>query len=312
LIIDDSAPPQVGLTELALDARTHLISMHTDAPRARREMRSMAAAAVAAGRIVVIVDMTDAGRVGSSLAWELSRAHERLLWRGGELIAVYESSELESLFGAFALHRAPDVVPTLHDALAAAGVDQLAPATSHGSPWAIAVGVEAGSAVPAALPGSGGQAEVPRMGTPAPPPSFASSRSEPLTSRVGLPASWTFRLRGGPTAPGIARQAVGRVLQGRLSPEARDQALLLVSEAVTNSVRHGGADDGASVELAVTVEREVVRLEITDPLGGFEAPPYPDDPSGHGLPLIHSMSRAWGVGGPPHGNVWFELARGAA
>jgi hypothetical protein len=57
-----------------------------------------------------------------------------------------------------------------------------------------------------------------------------------------------------------------------------------------------------------------VRVEVTDPHGGFRPPPYPDDPlaAGRGLPIIHSLARTWGVDGPPGGHVWFELARAAA
>jgi hypothetical protein len=154
-----------------------------------------------------------------------------------------------------------------------------------------------------------GEAEAPGNGASAASPAFRWRRHELL------PASWAFQLRGGTTAPSVARAAVGRVLRGRLDADAHERALMLVSEVVTNSVRHGGAGDDGSIELTVTVEREVVHVDVADPVGGFEPPPYPEDPlaeDGRGLPLVHGMSRSWGVEGPPDGGVWFELARGTA
>jgi anti-sigma regulatory factor (Ser/Thr protein kinase) len=141
------------------------------------------------------------------------------------------------------------------------------------------------------------------------PPAFGWRRHEIL------PASWSFELQGGAGAPAVARAAVGRVLSGRLPENARRNVLLLVSETVSNSVLHGGAGAAQTVELSITVRRDHVRVEVADPIGGFEAPQYPADPlgeSGRGLPLVHSLSRTWGIDGPPGGHVWFEMQRAAA
>ena len=88
-----------------------------------------------------------------------------------------------------------------------------------------------------------------------------------------------------------------------------------MSEAVTNSVLHGGAGTTATVDLRLTLSSRRLRVEVADPLGGFDPPPYPDDAlweSGRGLPLIHSLAWAWGVDPPPGGHFWFELDRDAA
>src|SRR4051812_32697769 len=113
-----------GIVGTALDEHVQLISVEGDASLVGREVRSHAASAVEAGRITAIVDLSAATRIGGPLAWELSRAHERLLWRGGQMVVVLESLELEPLFEAFGLHRTPDVVPTLGDALSAAHVTE--------------------------------------------------------------------------------------------------------------------------------------------------------------------------------------------
>ena len=48
-------------------------------------------------------------------------------------------------------------------------------------------------------------------------------------------------LRGGPEAPGEARHALAEALAGRLSSRLEGDALVVVSELVTNAIRHGGA-----------------------------------------------------------------------
>lgn len=316
------ATPEGILSETALDARAHLIRIQGGAAVLGHDLRWLAIAAIAAKRVAVIVDLSEAVDVDSAVAYELSRAHERLLWRGGYVVAVSDPRPLERLFAAFALHRAPDVVPTLDDALAAANVSAAGVAVAHetqaplspgsppGPPGAAVVEGRPRTGLSAPGFGTGEGVEASRTDASTfPPPPFAWRRDELL------PASWTFQLRGGRTAPSVARAAIGRVLTSRISGEAHRSAMLLVSEVVTNSVRHGGAGEDGSLDLTVTVEADVVHVEVADPVGGFEPPPPPEDPlalSGRGLPLVDSVSSAWGVNGPPGGAVWFELARGAA
>jgi anti-sigma regulatory factor (Ser/Thr protein kinase) len=314
------APLEGVLTETDLDPRTHLIRVDGDASLVGRRVRSLTAAAVAAGRLSTIVDLTGATDVASPLAWELSRAHERLLWRGGQVVVIFDSTALESLFDAFGLHRAPDVVRTLDEGLAATNVGEAGKAIAHrfglelivasspGPPVGEAATAGPGSAAAGRATGNGEAVEAPWIGASTAAPPFSWRRNEEL------PASWSFQLPGGPGAPSVVRAAIGRVLTGRLSDEAHARAVLLASEAVTNSVLHGGADESGAVEVTVTVRGDAVRVEVTDPRGGFRPPPYPDDPlaAGRGLPIIHSLARTWGVDGPPGGHVWFELARTAA
>jgi anti-sigma regulatory factor (Ser/Thr protein kinase) len=308
-----------GLSEVALDERAHLLRVRGDASRVARELRSAATAAVATGRTIVIVDLSGATQIGGPLAWELSRAHERLLWRAGRVIVVFDSPLLGSLFDAFGLHRSPDVVPTLDAGLAAANVSAAGMAAARGSAAELASATPSGPpGTSAGEPGTGasgpdpgnGAAVAPRNGAAAAPPPFAWRRDR------DQPASWSFELAGGRQAPSVARAAAGRVLRGWLDRSRVEAARLLVSEAVSNSVLHGGAGVEADrLELTVTVQGATVRVEVADPAGGFEPPAYPDDPlheSGHGLPVIHSLAKTWGVEPAPDGRVWFELARSAA
>ena len=281
---------QEGLTETPLDGRTHLMRVNGDASSLASELRSGAAAATASGRTALLIDLTSATEIGGPIAWELCRAHERLLWRAGGVTVIFDSAVLEPLFDAFGLHRSPDVVPTLDAGLAAANVSEAGMAVAHGSVLEFAPAPTPGP------PGNGaGAVET---------PTFGWRRHE------DVPASWSFELRGGPEAPRVARAAVGRVLRGRLDDSRRHDALLLVSEAVSNSVLHGSADAGETIELSISVMADRVRVEVTDPAGGFEPPDYPVDElrdAGRGLPIVHALAQVWGVEPPPGGTLWFEL-----
>lgn len=89
-----------------------------------------------------------------------------------------------------------------------------------------------------------------------------------------------------------------------------DDALLLVTELVTNGVRHGGPP----ILLALDCDGENLRVEVRD---GNTALPTPrvaawDDESGRGLSLVMLMAHSWGVEPikDEYGEgkmVWFEL-----
>jgi serine/threonine-protein kinase RsbW len=116
----------------------------------------------------------------------------------------------------------------------------------------------------------------------------------------------------GVQAPRAARRIVGRLLCELLPPALVERAQLVVSELVTNSLRHSGAADGEHVVLRVRVWRGGVRLEVEDP--GCDtriAPRAPDlrKGGGMGLHLVDSLSQAWGVVLDPDGptRVWAQL-----
>ena len=111
------------------------------------------------------------------------------------------------------------------------------------------------------------------------------------------------------TAASEARAAVG-VLDGEASAEILDDVRLLLSEVVTNAVRHSGAPAGATVGLAVSVTHGRVRAEVTDPGRGFEPTPreLPQlEAGGWGLHLVDRLADRWGVDRGQSVRVWFEL-----
>jgi anti-sigma regulatory factor (Ser/Thr protein kinase) len=116
---------------------------------------------------------------------------------------------------------------------------------------------------------------------------------------------------GGPQAPSQARRALHAELAGRVPEALLDDAGLLVSELVTNSVLHGRAGSEATVGLRLGVDGERVRVEVTDVGPGFDPSTVeggPEDHGGYGLFLVTQLADAWGVApGEAPTQVWFEL-----
>jgi anti-sigma regulatory factor (Ser/Thr protein kinase) len=106
-----------------------------------------------------------------------------------------------------------------------------------------------------------------------------------------------------------ARHFVGRECGAlRLSPEHCDDALLLVSELVTNAVLHGRSD----VCVEVSTRSDTVRIAVLDENSRHPAPVSedPDALDGRGLALVDAVAARWGVEDRPIGKaVWFELSR---
>ena len=113
-------------------------------------------------------------------------------------------------------------------------------------------------------------------------------------------------------APGAARAAVVRCLADDVASFVLDDAKLLVSELVTNSLRHSGAPEGDDVVVRVHLWRDKCRLEVQDHgRAGVIALRPPDSAagSGMGLNLVQMLSQCWGVIRPPDGptRVWAQL-----
>ena len=118
-----------------------------------------------------------------------------------------------------------------------------------------------------------------------------------------------LRLAGGPDAAGMARRAIAR-LDGELDEDTLDVVRLLVTELVTNSVRHAEAQ---AVDMRVRVTGGQVRLEVTDRGPGFqfeEREADQDPEGGWGLYLVDRLADRCGLtnqGGASM--VWAELDR---
>jgi anti-sigma regulatory factor (Ser/Thr protein kinase) len=117
-----------------------------------------------------------------------------------------------------------------------------------------------------------------------------------------------------PDSAAEARRALGEV-SDHLSPRRLEDARLLVSELVTNAIRHAGLEDDDVIRLVVVTGDRVLRIEVCDPGQGFEVDARQPDtarPSGWGLHLVRELSDRWGVERNEETRVWFELDREAA
>jgi len=119
-----------------------------------------------------------------------------------------------------------------------------------------------------------------------------------------------LRLNPGPEAVPAARRALDG-LTGLLEKTVWEDCRLLVTELVTNGVRHGSQRGPLSV--AVKVGDDRVRVEVSDCGRGFSPPaapmPHADGTGGWGLQLVDRVATHWGVEISDVTCVWFELAR---
>jgi anti-sigma regulatory factor (Ser/Thr protein kinase) len=130
---------------------------------------------------------------------------------------------------------------------------------------------------------------------------------------VGQHRALSLRLRGGPLAPSAAREALDRLQRDGLEDSGSQSARLLVSEVVTNSVRHAGATADDWIGFDVELSPDLLRVQVTDHGPGFRAAPTlapPDQPSGRGLFLVSELADRWGTEDEGR-HVWFELDRRA-
>jgi len=118
----------------------------------------------------------------------------------------------------------------------------------------------------------------------------------------------------GPAAPATARAALTRWLTDQVPLAVLEDARLLASELVTNSVQHAASSNGG-LRIAVQVARGALRVEVRDAgAEGTVAPRAPDrkDGGGFGLQLVDRLATRWGVQRSGDTRVWFEMDRARA
>ena len=107
-------------------------------------------------------------------------------------------------------------------------------------------------------------------------------------------------------APAEARRAV--VSLPLLEP-AREKLALLVSELVSNSIRHAGLSAGDPIDLELASVNGQVWVAVHDSGPGFDPQGHADggDP-GFGLAIVDALSDRWGVDLDPNGcTVWCSM-----
>jgi serine/threonine-protein kinase RsbW len=120
-------------------------------------------------------------------------------------------------------------------------------------------------------------------------PPTASQGAEPAMVEAVLPLDVQ--------APSAARFVVADFLRDRLPPRLVETAQLIISELVSNSLRHNSAPEDQAVAIRVASDRGTWRLEVEDPGGGGVLAPDPERAAAGrlGMNLVQSLSECWGV-----------------
>ena len=98
-------------------------------------------------------------------------------------------------------------------------------------------------------------------------------------------------------APSSARFVVADFLTDRLPLRLVETAQLIISELVSNSLRHNSAPQDQAVVVRVALDRDTWRLEVEDPGGNGVLAPDPERAAAGrlGMNLVQSLSECWGV-----------------
>jgi anti-sigma regulatory factor (Ser/Thr protein kinase) len=129
----------------------------------------------------------------------------------------------------------------------------------------------------------------------------------------GIAATLELLLAPTRMAPSRARAAITRWLAQEHDDDViAEITLLLVSELVTNCVRHARISGGEPLRLRGSLSAAGLRIELWDSgTEGTVAPRSrhrPGHAGGYGLDLVARLSSAWGVERDAHGTmVWLEL-----
>ena len=118
-----------------------------------------------------------------------------------------------------------------------------------------------------------------------------------------------FTLPAKTVAPSIARGTLDP-LQRRLSEDTYYTVQLLVTELITNSLRHAEFTDQDAIDIQIDINDSRTRVSVCDPGGGGQPRLVEQDlesTGGRGLFLVDAMADDWGVKTNHRTCVWFEL-----
>ncbi|WP_328537147.1 ATP-binding protein [Streptomyces sp. NBC_00344] len=132
-----------------------------------------------------------------------------------------------------------------------------------------------------------------------------------------MPKDIEWRLPRRPRSVGRARALLAEQARAwKVPDEVSATAVLLLSELMTNAVRHASVPAGREVwARCVLRDCGTLRLEVADACRALPKAQHPrtDDESGRGLVLVTALADAWGAQPRAYGigkAVWFELATG--
>jgi anti-sigma regulatory factor (Ser/Thr protein kinase) len=118
-----------------------------------------------------------------------------------------------------------------------------------------------------------------------------------------------LRLPPDARAPAHARRSL-ETLRPSLDDRLAEEAALLVTEVVSNSVRHASLDASETIEVRIRGSRSTLHVDVIDPGPGFDPsrPRRSRQTGGWGLWLLDRLATRWGVERNGMTRVWFELS----
>jgi anti-sigma regulatory factor (Ser/Thr protein kinase) len=123
---------------------------------------------------------------------------------------------------------------------------------------------------------------------------------------MSLPAS--------PASATTARSEVTSRLAARVTSGALEDVRLLLTELITNALRHSNMAPEDEIGVTAALNDGTVRIEVHDP--GRDGPVAMRDPGarggGYGLFLVDRLTSDWGVDRLDGTTVWAELSAGTA
>ena len=115
----------------------------------------------------------------------------------------------------------------------------------------------------------------------------------------------------GSEAPALVRTALSRIEE---LGAAREDAILVASELVTNAVVHSGGSPADTIQVRTVLVRRNVTISVHDPGLSDDTPHLRDanvmGASGRGLQIVKQLARRWGFERDRGCRVWAELATG--
>ena len=116
-----------------------------------------------------------------------------------------------------------------------------------------------------------------------------------------------YKIEARSDSPARARGIVGQELGRRVSPDRLNELKLLVSELVSNGVRHGNGAEPITLDLRIS---ERVRCVVTDHgPGPADTAAFTRPHGGWGLKLVERLAASWGLERTRGTTqVWFETS----
>lgn len=143
----------------------------------------------------------------------------------------------------------------------------------------------------------------------------ASSSHAHALERYDSSADWSdryqFRLPAADSSAAEARRrTLAQLLEWHTCPDAKDNAQLVISELVTNALRHTRSE---TVSCELRINGSLLRVAVSSEGAGPRLEPVQareEDEGGRGLLLVVALSMGWGVrpGDSGRGHtVWADL-----